>query len=314
MQCFRGWLIAKNDTGFDVPFFLKVRNTEIYYPSNISTKFEEAGVLDSGTIADKVIPPGQDYLFTKGPWECILNNNESFSISSEIRIERDGQLPVGNNKITIHVPLPWKVQTTSNLGIHIYKECDAMDLILAQINIVKDTPSAENDIQGFTIELYKHDGSLFSPDCLTDGSYTNCKLHVSVTGIAQLGEFSHSDDANNVGMSWDSTVGGIGAKDVYTKTEILELLESLRQEVESGALVDPTDIIDLVNRVEDSSVRNNGFVLDIDEGTNATTLKITPIDVSNQNAEQRDINEKVSDQNIMQIDISQLGNFTFKKE
>lgn len=314
MQCFRGWLISKNDAGFDVPFFLKVRNTEIYYPSNISSKFEEAGVLEEGAKADQVIPPGPDYVFNKGPWDCILNNNESFSISSVIDIVKEGQLAIDNDRITMRVNLPWKVHADANLGIHIYKECESKDLILAQVNIVKDLPSAEKDIKGFTIELYKFDGSAFTPDCLTDGTYTNCKLHLMVTGTAQLGEYSHSDDANNVGMSWDSNTGGIGAKDVYTKSEILELLDNLRQEVESGALVDPTAIIDLVNRVEEANVHNNGFVLDIDEEESTRTLKIAQIDVSKQNAEEKELQEKVTKPNVMQIDLSQLGNITMKKK
>ena len=87
MECPRGWILTKNDAGFDVPFFVKIRNSDIFYPSNISSKFYQAGTLDAGVDDGLfVLTPSQSYIMRVAGWDCCLSNNETFEIAKAFQI------------------------------------------------------------------------------------------------------------------------------------------------------------------------------------------------------------------------------------
>ena len=88
MKCPRGWILCQNDEGFTVPYFLKVRSTDVCVSSSISEKFGYAGVLptDLNSETVKILPPGQMYVLGLQGWRIWLYNNETFKMRKDIEV------------------------------------------------------------------------------------------------------------------------------------------------------------------------------------------------------------------------------------
>lgn len=267
MECPRGWMIAKNKDGINVPFLIKVRNSDIYYSSTVSGKYQMAGVFTESQMKDMdvtIIPPGQTYMMTIDKWYCWLNNNETFDIGTIITMDSI-ILSEDHTKLTAEITFPWKVVYKNILNMTITKECAALDLKLSHFNIVMGDVSSDGDVERCTLELFKHDGSAFEDSCLTDSEYRNSKIRFGLTAMVSLGEYSQIDTKENIGVSWDPSANLIGSGSVLTRQEVEEMINNLRHDIETGQVITPRDIMDLVNDPIDAAVLNNGYILDIDE-------------------------------------------------
>lgn len=300
MECPRGWMIAKNKDGIDVPFLIKVRNSDIYYSSTVSGKYQLAGVFTESQMKNMdvtIVPPGQTYMMTIDKWYCWLNNNETFDIGTSLSISADSfTLSEDHTKLTKEITFPWKVVYKNILNISITKECVALDLKLAHFNIVMGEVSEDGDVTSCTLELFKHDGSAFEDSCLTDSEYIDSNIRFGLTAMVSLGEYSQIDTKENIGVSWDPSANLIGSGSVLTRQEVEEMINDLRNDIATGQVISPKDIMDLVNDPIDASVLNNGYILDIDEDS-AVVYSDDPVNSST----------TVNGEEVENIDMPELG-------
>lgn len=305
MECPRGWMIAKNSDGIDVPFLIKVRNSDIYYSSTVSGKYQMAGVFTESQMKNMdvtIVPPGQTYMMKVGDWYCWLNNNETFDIGTTLTVDNSiFELSEDHLKLTTTVTFPWKVVYKNILNVSTTKQCVALDLKLAHFNIVMGDVSNDGDISSCTLEIYKHDGSAFSEDWASDLEYKNSIIRFGLTAMVQLGEYSQMDTKENIGISWDPSANLIGTGSVMTRQEVEEMINALRKDIASGQVISPKDIMDLVDDPIDANVLNNGYILDIDESSAVVTESTT---ASTQSLV--DELEEVSE-DAESIDMSELG-------
>ena len=303
MECPRGWILTVNDQGFMVPFFVKTRSVDVFYSSSVSSKFGDAGVIsnvDSDTIM--VLPPGQSYLYQDGIWDIQLNNDESFRIGTSITLKATDLIFGPDSKyLRLNVAFPFPILTKHLIDVQITKECSGLPIITSHLNVVFDEESEAGDVSGMQVHIYQHDGSAFDGASLTNPEIVEGNtLHISISGIAQLGEYSHMDDGNQIGAEWDGSSSGIGAKDVYTKSETDALVAALRSDVEEGKVLTPPNIIDVADDPEDSDVLPTGIVIDIEEPTDGGVETTTYV------SEDKEINEKLNDPNVVSIDIDDI--------
>lgn len=309
MKCPRGWILTTNDQGFMVPFFVKTRSVDVFYSSSVSDKFNEAGIITE-VPADKItiIPPGQTYLYKTNEWDIQLNNDESFQIRRNLSLSTSSLSYGADNKcIQTHVDFPFQINFDFVVDTHIEKLCSDLGVITAHINIKYDEKDEDEKIHGMTIEFYKFDGSVFSGTELEDQSFINSEnqniIQISIIGIADLGEYSHTDDGNQIGAYWDGSSSGIGAKDVYTKSETDALVNKLRSDVKTGKVLTPPNIIDVADDVSDSAVLPTGIIIDIDENSSIASENVNPPDYIDEGSE---LSEKLDDPSITHINIDDI--------
>ena len=314
MQCYRGWLLATNDDGFITPFFLKVRNVDVFYSGSLNNKFFDSDAIDPDKVTDGeylILPPGQTYVFWMDGWRVVLNNNEQFTITKDFAIDATTcQLDaVDKSRLKLNVKLPFKILAEDYKEVRIMKRCSAKPLILSHQNIVYGAVSEDKDISDLTIEIFQHDGGNFPDACLDDPEYQESIFQVTIEGFMQLGDYSHQDDGSQIGGEWDGTSSGVLAKDVYTKQEVQNIINQLRTDIESGTLLGPDDIIDVADDAEDSDVLDRGFVLEIENEDETTSTTQNTI------SEDQELEAKQNDEEILQIDINDIfGGSTLKKK
>lgn len=308
MECPRGWILTINDQGFMVPFFIKTRSCDVFYSSSISNKFDEAGVIGDDVDKDRitVIPPGQTYLYRSEPWDIQLNNDESFRIGTTVTLSQTNLVMGADNKcMEINLEFPFPILTEHLIDIHVTKECNSTSIITSHINVKFGEVSEKGDVSTCTLQIYKFDGQAFDagadddPDII-DG---NNKIHISIFGIAQLGEYSHMDDASQIGAEWDGSSSGIGAKDVYTKSQTDALVAALRADVEAGKVLTPPQIIDVADEPEESVVLPSGIIIDIDENS---TLSSNNVEAPEYISEDQELSDKMKDDSVVMMDINDI--------
>ena len=111
MKCPRGWILCQNDEGFTVPYFIKVRSTDVCVSSSISEKFGYAKVLptDLNSETVKLLPPGQMYILGLQGWRIWLQNNETFKMRKDIEVTTTNAELFDNKRVRLRVTLPFKV-------------------------------------------------------------------------------------------------------------------------------------------------------------------------------------------------------------
>lgn len=306
MECPRGWILTTNDQGFFVPFFVKTRSVDVFYSNSVSDKFGTAGVItDEENI--KIYPPGQEYHYNSGIWNVKLNNNESFTMGCKLDLAPEKLTANADGRsLRCTIELPFPVRTDYFIDVNITKSCTTLTAITAHTNVVLDTPSETQDIEKIFIDLYKSDGSTLTEADKQSGGLTDATnyLYVNISGVAQLGEYSHMDDVNQIGAEWDGSASGIGAKDVYTKQETENLIAALRADVKSGKVITPPNIVDVADDAASSEVLPTGILIDIDEDTTSTLAEnASAKGVTTFVTEDDEINEKLEDPGVVHLDI-----------
>lgn len=308
MECPRGWILATNSDGFIVPFFLKVRNVDVFYSSSMNDKFFDSEAIDPSKVTDGkflIIPPGQSYIFNMDGWRIMLNNNEHVVMTKDFPVNAQSYVvDPSNEKLTLSVLLPFKMLYDEIRDIRVTKQCSAKSLILSHQNVIYGEVSEDRDISSFKVDIYQHDGSTFPPDCLSDEQFQQSVFQITVEGFIQLWDYSHQDDGTQIGAEWDGSSGGVLAKDVYTKDEVQEIISKLRTDIKTGKIITPEDIIDVADNPSTSNVLNNGFILDIEEESSQDSI-----------SEEQELDAIRENGDILQIDVNDIfGNVSITKK
>lgn len=308
MKCPRGWILCQNNEGFTVPYFVKVRSTDVCVSSSFSDKFGLAGVIPSGMDSDNIniLPPGQSYMLGINGWRIWLNNNETFKMSYSIDINATNAELVENEMVRVHVTLPFKIMTNDIVDIHTMHVFTDKRLSKSFENITYGEVSIDYDMKDFYVELYLTD--VVADNFLSDTSVNQSRIVVIVEGAAQLGKYSHMDEKGQIGGAWDasSSGGNVNPNTVYTKDEVNALIQKIRNDVETGALIGPQDIVDVVDNVTDSVVLPKGIVFDVETPEEVAADEANKKRLQQQAQEQSDIQKLLDGENVVSIDISDL--------
>ena len=310
MKCPRGWILCQNDEGFTVPYFLKVRSTDVCVSSSISEKFGYAGVLptDLNSETVKILPPGQMYVLGLQGWRIWLYNNETFKMRKDIEVTTTNASLFDNKRVRITATLPFKVMANELLDVHIMKMADDERLIRSFTNISYGDISADKDITEIYIDLYLSD--VVADNYLSEVIVNSSKICVIVEGAAQLGKYSHMDEQNQIGGSWDPSANGgsVNPNSVYTKDEVNAMIKQLRRDVESGALIGPPDIVDVVDNVTDSVVLPKGIVFDVETPEEvAADEALKAQQKAQQEQSEAELQKMINDDSVIPIDINDLN-------
>lgn len=310
MKCPRGWMLCQNDEGFTVPYFLKVRSTDVCVSSSISEKFGYAGVLptDLNSETVKILPPGQMYVLGLQGWRIWLYNNETFKMRKDIEVTTTNASLFDNKRVRITATFPFKVLVNELLDVHIMKMADDERLIRSFTNISYGDISADKDITEIYIDLYLSD--VVADNYLSEVIVNSSKICVIVEGTAQLGKYSHMDEQNQIGGSWDPSANGgsVNPNSVYTKDEVNAMIKQIRRDVENGSLIGPPDIVDIVNNVTDSVVLPKGIVFDVETPEEVAADEALK---AQQNAQQdrseAELQKMINDDSVIPININDLN-------
>lgn len=305
MKCPRGWILCQNDEGFTVPYFVKVRSTDVCVSSSISEKFGYAKVLptDLNSETVKLLPPGQMYILGLQGWRIWLNNNETFKMTKSIEVTTTNADLFDNKRVRLHVSLPFKMMVNELVDIHIMKMCDDERLIRSFENISYGDISTDKDIKEIYVDLYLSE--VVADNYLNEVVVNSSKIVVVVEGAAQLGKYSHMDEEGQIGGSWDPSANGgsVNPNSVYTKDEVNAMIKQIRRDVENGTLIGPPSIVDVVDNVTDSVVLPKGIVFDVE----------TPEEVAADEAQKKaqeqeaELQKMIDDDSVIPIDINDLN-------
>ena len=305
MKCPRGWILCQNDEGFTVPYFVKVRSTDVCVSSSISEKFGYAKVLptDLNSETVKLLPPGQMYILGLQGWRIWLNNNETFKMTKSIEVTTTNADLFDNKRVRLHVSLPFKMMVNELVDIHIMKMCDDERLIRSFETISYGDISADKDIKEIYVDLYLSE--VVADNYLNEVVVNSSKIVVVVEGAAQLGKYSHMDEEGQIGGSWDPSANGgsVNPNSVYTKDEVNAMIKQIRRDVENGTLIGPPSIVDVVDNVTDSVVLPKGIVFDVE----------TPEEVAADEAQKKaqeqeaELQKMIDDDSVIPIDINDLN-------
>ena len=306
MKCPRGWILCQNDEGFTVPYFVKVRSTDVCVSSSISEKFGYAKVLptDLNSETVKLLPPGQMYILGLQGWRIWLNNNETFKMTKSIEVTTTNADLFDNKRVRLHVSLPFKMMVNELVDIHIMKMCDDERLIRSFENISYGDISADKDIREIYVDLYLSE--VVADNYLDEVVVNSSKIVVVVEGAAQLGKYSHMDEEGQIGGSWDPSANGgsVNPNSVYTKDEVNAMIKQIRRDVENGTLIGPPSIVDVVDNVTDSVVLPKGIVFDVE------TPEEVAADEAQKKAQQQqeaELQKMIDDDSVIPIDINDLN-------
>ena len=305
MKCPRGWILCQNDEGFTVPYFVKVRSTDVCVSSSISEKFGYAKVLptDLNSETVKLLPPGQMYILGLQGWRIWLNNNETFKMTKSIEVTTTNADLFDNKRVRLHVSLPFKMMVNELVDIHIMKMCDDERLIRSFENISYGDISADKDIKEIYVDLYLSE--VVADNYLDEVIVNSSKIVVVVAGAAQLGKYSHMDEEGQIGGSWDPSANGgsVNPNSVYTKDEVNAMIKQIRRDVENGILIGPPSIVDVVDNVTDSVVLPKGIVFDVE------TPEEVEADEAQKKAQEQEaeLQKMIDDDSVIPIDINDLN-------
>lgn len=305
MKCPRGWILCQNDEGFTVPYFVKVRSTDVCVSSSISEKFGYAKVLptDLNSETVKLLPPGQMYILGLQGWRIWLNNNETFKMTKSIEVTTTNADLFDNKRVRLHVSLPFKMMVNELVDIHIMKMCDDERLIRSFENISYGDISTDKDIKEIYVDLYLSE--VVADNYLDEVIVNSSKIVVVVEGAAQLGKYSHMDEEGQIGGSWDPSANGgsVNPNSVYTKDEVNAMIKQIRRDVENGTLIGPPSIVDVVDNVTDSVVLPKGIVFDVE------TPEEVAADEAQKKAQQQEaeLQKMIDDDSVIPIDINDLN-------
>ena len=306
MKCPRGWILCQNDEGFTVPYFVKVRSTDVCVSSSISEKFGYAKVLptDLNSETVKLLPPGQMYILGLQGWRIWLNNNETFKMTKSIEVTSTNADLFDNKRVRLHVSLPFKMMVNELVDIHIMKMCDDERLIRSFENISYGDISADKDIKEIYVDLYLSE--VVADNYLDEVVVNSSKIVVVVEGAAQLGKYSHMDEEGQIGGSWDPSANGgsVNPNSVYTKDEVNAMIKQIRRDVENGTLIGPPSIVDVVDNVTDSVVLPKGIVFDVE-----TPEEVAADEAQNkaQQQQEAELQKMIDDDSVIPIDINDLN-------
>lgn len=305
MKCPRGWILCQNDEGFTVPYFVKVRSTDVCVSSSISEKFGYAKVLptDLNSETVKLLPPGQMYILGLQGWRIWLNNNETFKMTKSIEVTTTNADLFDNKRVRLHVSLPFKMMVNELVDIHIMKMCDDERLIRSFENISYGDISADKDIKEIYVDLYLSE--VVADNYLDEVVVNSSKIVVVVEGAVQLGKYSHMDEEGQIGGSWDPSANGgsVNPNSVYTKDEVNAMIKQIRRDVENGTLIGPPSIVDVVDNVTDSVVLPKGIVFDVE-----TPEEVAADEVQKKSQEQEaELQKMIDDDSVIPIDINDLN-------
>lgn len=317
MKCPRGWILCQNNEGFTVPYFVKVRAIDVCVSNAISDKFGYAGIISSDLDRDNItiLPAGQTFILGIGGWRVWLNNNETFKMSKSFSIDTTNAEVIEHNMIRMHIVLPFKILTNDMLSIQIMKRYADKRLIKSFENIVYGAVSIDKDMTDFYVELYLSEN--VEDDFLNISEVVQSQLTIVVDGSAQLGKYSHMDEKGQIGGSWDPSAsgGGVNPATVYTKDEVNAMIRKIRNDVETGKLIGPRDIVDVVDNVTDSIVLPKGIVFDVETPEEVAAdeeWKRQQKELQNQASapkvtEDDEIQKMIDDEGIAVVDMSDLG-------
>lgn len=322
MKCPRGWILCQNNEGFTVPYFVKVRAIDVCVSNAISDKFGYAGILSTDLDKDNItiLPAGQTFMVGIQGWRVWLNNNETFKMSKTFSMDVTNAEVIEQNMIRMHITLPFKVITNDVLSIQLTKKFMDKRLIKSFDNIVYGAVSIDKDMTDFYVELYLTEN--VTDDFLNESDVVQSQLTVIVDGTAQLGKYSHMDEKGQIGGSWNaSSSGGVNPATVYTKEEVNAMIRKIRNDVESGALIGPREIVDVVDNVTDSVVLPKGIVFDVETPEEVAAdeeWKRQQKELQKQQQEQAqastqsiseddEIQKMINDEGIAMVDMADLG-------
>lgn len=310
MKCPRGWILCQNDEGFTVPYFLKVRSTDVCVSNSISEKFGYAGVLptDLNSETVKLLPPGQMYMLGLQGWRIWLYNNETFKMRKDIEVTTTNAELFDNKRVRITATLPFKVMVNELLDIHIMKMAGDERLIRSFVNISYGDISVDNDITQIYIDLYLSE--VVADNYLSEVIVNSSKIGIIVEGAAQLGKYSHMDEQNQIGGSWDPSAGGgsVNPNSVYTKEEVNSMIRKVRRDVENGTLIGPPSIVDVVGNVTDSVVLPKGIVFDVETPEEvAADEALKEQQKAQQEKSDAELQKMINDDSVVPIDINDLN-------
>lgn len=284
MQCPRGWILAHNEQGFTVPFFVKVRSVDVFYSNSMSEKFAESGVMTQELEALTILPPGQTYMIEMGEWKVILQNNEQVTMQ---RLIPFSAMTLVDGHLEILIDLPFKISSDDIVETNIIKRCKQKELILSQQNVTYGEPTEKFEILTIQIDTYKSDGSDFIESDLEAEEFQTSMLELTIHAIAQLGKYSHIDDANQIGASWNGVSGSNGTPaNAYSRDEIDTIIENLKRQIANGEILKMKSIMDVVDEPSDARVLNSGFILDIEEDITPTQTGVSDTEALNAMAEE----------------------------
>ena len=310
MKCPRGWILCQNDEGFTVPYFIKVRSTDVCVSSSISEKFGYANVLptDLNSETVKLLPPGQMYILGLQGWRIWLQNNETFKMRKDIEVTTTNAELFDNKRVRLRVTLPFKVLANELLDVHIMKMATDERLVRSFVNISYGDISADKDITELFIDLYLSE--VVASNYLSEVIVNSSKICVIVEGAAQLGKYSHMDEAGQIGGSWDPSANGgsVNPNSVYTKDEVNAMIKQIRRDVENGVLIGPPSIVDVVDNVTDSIVLPKGIVFDVETPEEAAADEaLKEQQKAQQEQSDAELQKMIGDDSVIPIDISDLN-------
>ena len=188
------------------------------------------------------------------------------------------------------------------------KMADDERLIRSFVNISYGDISADKDITQIHIDLYLSD--VVADNYLSEVIVNSSKICVIVEGAAQLGKYSHMDEQNQIGGSWDPSVNGgsVNPNSVYTKDEVNAMIKQIRRDVENGVLIGPPSIVDVVDNVTDSIVLPKGIVFDVETPEEAAADEaLKEQQKAQQEQSDAELQKMIGDDSVIPIDISDLN-------
>lgn len=320
MKCPRGWILCQNEEGYTVPYFVKVRATDVLTSNSISDKFGLAKVLpsdlDTGNVT--ILPAGQTYFLGLKGWKIWLNNNETVKMMKRIPIDKSTSNIREHNIIDVKVDLPFTMLRNELFSINPMKYFSSFDLIQSFVNIQEGGVIGENTdrMRDFYIEL--HTISMLPDNFLDQTDVAGSYMNVVVEGMIDLGKYSHMDELGQIGAPWDPSASSniITPNNVYSKGEVNNMLQQMRIDIQNGNLIGPRDIVDVVDNVTDSVVLPKGIVFDVE-----TAEEIAAQQTVNQQSENEapkkavvanlsegdELSQKQDEEEILSLDISNIN-------
>ena len=315
MKCPRGWILCQNEEGYTVPYFVKVRATDVLTSNSISDKFGLAGILPANLDVSNILilPAGQTYFLGLNGWRLWLNNNETFKAQKSITIDDTTATVVDNSIVKIKVTPPFKIEGDEILDIRVRKELNNKSLIQSYVN-TELTKSIVGEpivstLESITIDLYT---TSTLPNDFLSSLHDAGKIIVTIEGMAKLGKYAHMDEYGQIGAPWDPSASSsvITPSNVYSKNEINALMNQMRQDIQNGDLIGPRDIVDVVDNVTDSVVLPKGIVFDVETAEEIAAqqrVKEAQKSVAIHQTEGDELQKKEEDESIISMDISNLN-------
>lgn len=320
MKCPRGWILCQNEEGYTVPYFVKVRATDVLTSNSISDKFGLAGALpsDLDTANVTILPAGQTYFLGLKGWKIWLNNNETVKMMKKIPIDTSTAKIREHNIIDVNVELPFTMLRNEYFNINPMKYFSSFDLIQSFVNIQEGAvvDGKTDRMNNFYIEL--HTIAMLPDNFLSQSDVVGSYLNVCVEGMLDMGKFSHMDELGQVGAPWDPSASSniITPSNVYSKSEVNNMLQQMRKDIQNGDLIGPRDIVDVVDNVTDSVVLPKGIVFDVEtaeeiaaqQKARPQSMEEAPKKAVEANLSEGDeLSKKQDEEEILSLDISNIN-------